>query len=202
MKIDGRVGAILAAEGSSHPLRTNKVGNLIVQAGNGKYFEATNAGEVFVVANQVAVAVTAALASAYTGLVVGNAITTGKNLVMLGFSFAASAAIPAATAIGIMTVEMTAVTSTLTARNRKMGGPATCTWAEDSCSIENAPVLEQPVAYGFTEAVTAGTLGPMNYIDLDGSLIIPPGYAVAAYSTAALSAAMLFSFLWREVKVL
>ncbi len=201
MKIDGRVGAIIAKEGSSPPLRTNKVGNLIVQAGNGKYFEATNAGEVFVVANQVAVAVTAALASAYTGLVVGNAITTGKDLVMLGFSFAPSAAIPAATAIGLMTVEMTALTSTLSPRNRKMGGPASVAWCEDSCSLENAPVLEQPLAYAFTEATTAGNLGPMGYVDLDGALIVPPGYAVAAYSTAALTAAMLFSFLWREVTV-
>ena len=199
MKIDGRVGAILAAEGSTPPLRTNKVGNLIVQAGNGKYFEATNAGQVFVLANQVAVAVTAALASAYTGLVVGNPTLSGKNLVMLGFSFSASVAIPAATAIGIMTVEVPTTTSTLTARNRKMGGPATVTWGEDSCSLINAPVLEQPLARACTEATSVGTLGAMNHIELDGSLIIPPGYAVAAYSTAALTAAMLFSFLWREV---
>jgi len=194
----GRVGIISASEGSKNPLRTNEEGALVVQSGGSKYYELTNQGKVYVVANQAAVAMTAALATTYTGLVVGNAAGTGKNLIMLGCSYATTVAVPTATAIGIMGGTMTAVASTLTPQNRKIGGAASIAWAEDSCTI-GTPILHQAFATAWSEATTAGTLSQPNWIDLDGSLIVTPGSFVAFYSTAANTAAFLLSFMWAEV---
>lgn len=188
----------LTASGEVSPLKSDETGALIVQGGSGKYYEAVDAGEVFILANQAPVAVTAALATTYTGLVVMNPAASETNAVMLGFGYGSDSAISAATTIGYMTGSMTAVTSTLTARNRKLGGAATVMHGEDSCTI-GTPVLEAALSYGFTAADITTTLGGINWLDLDGSLIVPPGYFIAAYSTAAITAAMVFSFMWREV---
>ncbi len=198
MQAEARVGLISASSGSVNPLRSNTEGALVVQACGGKYAEATNNAQVFHVCNQAAVAITAALATAYTGLVLGNAAGTGKNLVMLGCGYACTVAVPTATALGIMGGTMTAVTSTLTPQNCKIGGAASIAWAEDSTTI-GTPVLYRAFATAWTEATTAGTLSQPNWVDLDGSIIVPPGSFVAFYSTAANSAAFLLSFLWQEV---
>jgi len=198
MQAEGRVGIIGAAAGSINPLRTNIEGALVTQSGGGKYYEATNNGQVFVVANQTAVALTAALATAYTGLVVGNAAGTGKNLVILGCGYSSTVAIPAATSLGIMAGTMTALTSTLTPINRKLGGAASIAWCEDSCTI-GTPILHQAFSQAWAEATTAGSIGPNTWMDLEGSLIVTPGTFVAFYSTAALTASLLCSFMWQEV---
>lgn len=198
MQAEGRVGLISASSGSVNPLRTNTEGGLIVASGGGKYFEATNNGQVFTVSNQAAVAITAALATAYTGLVVGNAAGTGKNLVMLGMTYATTVAVPTASALGIMGGTMTALTSTLTPQNCKIGGAASIAWCEDSCTI-GTPILYKAFATAWTEATTAGTLSQPNYVDLDGSIIVTPGTFVAVYSSAAVNAAYLLSFMWQEV---
>ena len=173
---------------------------LVIASGGGKYTKETMDGNVYVVANQAAVAVTAALETTYTGLVVGNAATTGKNFIMLGFGYSSTVAIPTATSIGIMAGSMTALASTMTPINRKLGGASSVAWCEDSCTI-GTPILHQAFSQAWAEATTAGSIGPNTWIDLDGSLIVTPGTFVAAYSTAALSASMLLSFMWMEVDV-
>lgn len=184
--------------GSPVAVEVDDYKNIYVRICGGKYAEAALAGRLFVIANQAAVAITAALATTYTGLVVGNAAGTGKNLIMLGCGYACTVAVPTATALGLMTGTMTAVASALTPRNRKIGGAASVAWAEDSCTI-GTPVLEQPFATAWAEATTAGTLSQPNWIDLDGSLVVTPGSFVAFYSAAANTAAFLFSLMWEEV---
>jgi len=198
MQAEARVGLISAASGSVNPLRSNIEGALVVQACGGKYAEATNNGQVYHICNQAAVALTAALTTTYTGLVIGNAAGTGKNLVMLGCGYACTVAVPTATVLGIMGGTMTAVASALTPVNCKIGGAASIAWAEDSCTI-GTPVLYRAFATAWTEATTVGTLGHPNWIDLEGSIIVTPGSFVAFYSAAANTAAFLLSFLWQEV---
>ena len=198
MKTDGRVGLISSSEGSMNPLRTNIEGALVTQAGGGKYYEATKNGQVYAVANQTVVAITDKFDTTYTGLVVGNAAGTGKNLVMLGCGYFTTVAVPTASAFGLMAGTMTAVASTLTPVNRLIGGAASIAWVEDSCTI-GTPQLHQTFGNAWTEATTVGSVGPINWIDLDGSLIITPGSFVAFYSFADVAAAFQFSFLWQEV---
>jgi hypothetical protein len=194
----GKVGVQDLSSGSSGPLRINAEGGLIVEINGAKYAEDARRGRLFSLCNQAAVAITAALATSYTGLVIMNPEGSGKNVELLGMGYATTVAVPTATAIGLMSGTMTAVTSTLTPKNRLIGGPASVCHGEDSCTI-GTPVLDFAFATAWTEATTAGTLGQPNWVDLDGNTILVPGSFAAVYSTAANSAAFLCSFLWREV---
>ena len=113
MQTEARVGAITASDGSVNPLRSGVGGALVTQA-TGKYREATQAGRVFVVANQAVVNSTAGLAAINTGLCIYNPVGSGKNLAMLGFGYTAAIAVPTtACVVGIMTGgDATAATAT------------------------------------------------------------------------------------------
>ena len=175
----------------------------VVLDSHGKYYEAVKAGRVFVAANQAAVAVTAALATTYTDLVVENPATSGKDLVLLRFGWSATVVIPTAlTVIGLMTgLDAGDAAAAITPRNCYVGGPASVAVVDNGCTLSGTPVLHE--VYGQmnkgADSVTVG--GPATFVDLNGSLIIPPGYYAAAYSFAANTAAMIFSLMWEEVPV-
>lgn len=207
MQIEGRVGVISADEGSVNPLVTNPLGALIVSQGSGKYTDAVLAGRVYVACNQAAVAVTAAMATTYTGLCLFNPASSTKNLVLLACSYATTVATPTATVIGLMTgTVVTAATMTaaasITPRNRLVGtANSSVAIVDDGCTLNGTPVLEQVFGSAWTEATTAGSTGPVTQVDLDGSMIIKPSSYVAFYSFAANTAAFVFSFMWEEVDV-
>lgn len=170
----------------------------------GKYEEAVRRGQVWSLANQAAVAITAAFATTYTGLVVGNPTTSTKEIVMLGCSWTCTVAVPTATALGLMVGSGASVTNALTPKNMLVGSsevPASIAWTEDSCTLPGTPVLAKPLATAWAEATTAGTLGQPNHVDLDGSIILRPGGFCAFYSAAANTDAFLFGFTWKEVKL-
>jgi hypothetical protein len=178
------------------PVLVDSSGRLITVPA--EYADDARRGRLFSLCNQAAVAITAALATSYTGLVIMNPAGSGKNAELLGMGIASTVAVPTATAFGLMSGTMTAVTSTLTPKNRLIGGPASIMHGEDSCTI-GTPVLDFAVLTGWTEATTAGSIAGPFWFDLKGNTIIPPGAFAAWYSTAANSAAFLCSFLWREV---
>lgn len=195
-------GLINLAAGQTAPLRSNLDGALITQQAGGKYAEAVREGRVFVACNQAAVAITAAMATAYTGLVLFNPSTSTKNLVLLMCGYAATVAVPTATAIGLMTgVNAGDAAAAITPRNRYVGGAASVAVVDNGCTLTGTPVLEQVFSSAWTEATTAGTVSPPNVIDLEGSLILPANTYVAFYSTAANAAAWLLWFMWEEVPV-
>lgn len=191
--------------GAVGPLRASKNGQLVVQLGSGKYYEAVRKGRVFVAANQAAVALTAAMATTYTGLVLFNPATSPNDLVMLGAAYALTVATPTATALGLMTgTVVTPATmdaaAAITPRNRLVGSSIASTAIVDNgCTLNGTPVLEEVFGHAWTEATTAGSGGPITRIDLDGSMIIQPGSYVAFYSFAANTAAFILSFMWEEV---
>jgi len=67
------------------------------------------------------------------------------------------------------------------------------------CDHMAPAVLEQVFGQVGTGATTVPLVAQVNEIDLDGSLILPPGAFVAVYSFAANTACALLSFLWEEV---
>jgi len=173
-------------------------------AGGGKYRNATLDGRMFSVANQAAVITTAALAATYTGLSVCNPLASGKNLVMCGFNFGAGVAVTVATSIGIMGggSGSAAATAIITIQNMLLGGGGSSALADDAVVFTTTPVLLQLVAEGWTQATTAGSIGPIHHVDLDGSIVVPPGGYVAAYTSAVVTgASLLFGFSWEEVDV-
>jgi len=166
----------------------------------GKYGQLVKDGKVWGVANQAAVAITAALATAYTGLVIGNKLTSKCDLVLLQCGYSSTIAVPTATALGLMQGTASAdVANALTFYNRYTREVSTngiIAWAEDSCTLPGTPVLEETFATGWTQATTAGTLSQPNTIDLDGRYVLKPGQFLAFYSEAANTAAFLLSFLF------
>ena len=202
MQAEARVGIISAAEGTINPLRVGTEGGLVLDS-HGKYYEAVKAARVFVACNQAAVAVTAAMATAYTGLVVENPTTSGKDLVMLRFGWTLTVAAPtAATVLGLMTgLDAGDAAAAITPRNRYVGGAGSAAIVDNACTLTGTPVLEQIFTQIGSAATNLATIGPIGEVDLDGSLIIPPGYYVAVYSFAANTACGIFSLMWEELTV-
>lgn len=197
----GKVGEQTLSSGSTGPIRIDKTGALVV-SNYGKYAEAVLQGKVFAAANQAKVAVTADFATTYTGLVVENPAGSGKNLIMIGFSYAAEEAIATAVGIGLMTgADAGDVAAAIVPRNRLTGGPASIAVVDNGCTLTGTPVLEQLITTAWAEATSTGTLAQPNVVDLDGSLVITPGYYVAVMATAAVAASMLFGFMWIEIDV-
>jgi hypothetical protein len=198
MQVEGKVGIIAAGPSSVNPLRTDQFGSLVTLQG-GKYSEAALAGRVFSIANQAKIATTAALATTYTGLTVGNPVGSGVNLVLLQAGFGLQIASDAAGIIGLMTGLQTTTVS-LTPRPAKIDGAASKARANAGQTI-GTPVLERVLGSYGTVAATAWGLVPACQADIDGAMVITPGAFVAFYATTATTACLVFSLVWEEVKI-
>ena len=187
------------------PVLVDSSGRQITQSGGGKYYEATKNGEVYVVANQAVVALTALYATPYTGLLIANPPSSNKNLVMLRFGYTFTVLAPTNPSwIGLMvgSAPTTALVSTIDTRNRFKGGAAGVGIALDAAVLTGGiPVLEQVFGEYGTGGTNLFTTGPISEIELEGSLVLTPGYYVAACSFAANTACAAFSFMWQEVDV-
>src|SRR3954465_13721139 len=100
--------------------RAGKQGEQIVSELHGRYYEQTYRGNMFSVQTQgTGVTTTAALATTFTGLAVGNPAGSGVNLVLNKFT-CAQFAVGAAATIGIMG-GAGSITASLTPQNRMIG---------------------------------------------------------------------------------
>ncbi len=187
--------------GQTIPNRAGNLADLIVSQLQPRYYEQTYRGNHFVIANQAAVTTTAALATTYTGLVLGNPATSTVNVVIDKFC-CAQFAVGAAGAVGIMTgtTGTNTITDTLVPRNRKVGGARSQATSNAGQTI-STPVLEQVFGSLGSVATTGYGLQPGIVVDLEGSLILPPGFFVAAYTTVVTTTALIFGFSFSEVPV-
>lgn len=185
-------------DGYEGPFRLGKMADQIVSELHGKYYEQAYRGNMFAVANQAAVTTTAALATTWTGLGISNPVGSGVNLVILRFT-CSQFAVGAAAAVGLMTGSGQTAGS-LTPRNRVVGGVAAKATASAGATIAT-PVLEE--VYGSVGSLATTGYGLQNGIqaDIAGSLIVPPGFFVASYTTIVTTTALIFGLLWEEVPV-
>lgn len=198
-EVGARAVSASLAQGGRNPFRLGNMGDLLTSQLHGDKYEATYQGKRFGVSNQAAVATTAGLATTFTGLAVANPAGSGVNLVLDKFSYANTVAVPTACAIGLMTFAGAAA-GALVVRNRKTGGATSPTTTASAGATIATPVLEEIYSTHGTIATT-GQGGAPNVIEIDGSLIIPPGYGVASYTSAATTAAFIFSLTWTEVPI-
>lgn len=188
------------ADGGIPLLRSGRQSDLIVSELHGRYYEQTFRRNVFVIANQAVVTTSAALTTTWTGLLIGNPTTSLVNLVVLKFG-CQQVAVGAAAAIGIMTGTGATVTASLTPRNRYVGGASANALSNAGQTLPGTPVLEQ--VFGSIGSLATTGYGLQNgiFIDLEGSLVIPPGAFVASYTTIATTSALIFSYMWEEVPI-
>ena len=199
MQVTGYVGQPTKQFDGTQPIvRQGSLGELVVQKLHGDFYEQSYRGNSYAVANQAGVSTTAALATTWTGLAISNPSGSGVNLVVNRFTCAQVAA-GVAGAVGIMTGAGSAAGS-LTPRNRIVSGPASKAVASAGATI-GAPVLEEVYGSLGSLATTGYGLQSALIVPINGSLIVPPGYFAASYTTAATTTALIFGFLWEEVPV-
>jgi len=199
MRIDGKVGTIVASDGTVNPLRTATDGSLVTQIGGGKYTEAALAGRLFSVSNQAAVATTAALATVWTGLAVCNPTGSLYDIVILEFGWALSVVSPSDGIVGLMTTTDASMTQTLTPKAAMNGQGTSIAYCDAANATTGTNVLER-VCGTIGEGATTTEIGKvMSIYDVAGSIILPPGRSVLTYTTTATTAAAVFYFLWEEV---
>ena len=208
MLIQGQVG-VLATTQSIAPAtqsvaRQGNMGELIVSELHGRYYEANYRRSLFngAIVSQVT---TVGLATTYTGLCLSNPIGSTVNLVLNKVGYAFVVAFAAGAAVGIMTGfnSGTNVTHTtpVTPRSQFFGVGATGTGLLDSsATLPTAPTLNTILGAGLTGAITTTPFGLGGVVDLEGSIILPPGAYAAIYtSTASGAASGAFSFQWEEI---
>lgn len=178
--------------------RQGNQGSAITDNLHGTYYEQAYRGNMYHVANQAAVSTTAALATTWTGLAISNPSGSGVNAVINYFT-CTQFAVGAAGAVGIMTGSGAAA-GTLVPRPSIIGGVAGKVTASAGATIAT-PVLDITVGQVGSLATTGYGLVIGVTFDLQGSLIIPPGFYAASYTTVATTTALIFGFQWEEIPV-
>jgi hypothetical protein len=171
----------------------------LVLAG-GRYAEAAMAGRLFSIANQAAVATTAALATTWTGLGVCNPAGSGKNLIIHEFGWALTVIGSDEGGVGLMTADDTGMADALTSRSCKYGAGSSVAYCDNGATI-GTPVLERIYGTYGTGAITTAMLYAPTVVELNGSIILPPDRSILTYTTTATTAAFVFHFLWEEVNI-
>lgn len=168
-----------------------------------KYYEQTVRGKMFSVNTQgTAITTTAALATTWTGLGIANAAGSVVNLVLNKFT-ATQFAVGAAATIGLMG-GVGVLAASLSVQSRLIGAgtaAATTTTASAGATI-STPVLITTFGSLGSVATTGYGLEPGIYVDLDGSIVIPPGSFVVTYTSIATTSALNFGFCWEEVPII
>jgi hypothetical protein len=187
------------SDGSKIVARAGRQGDAIVSSLHGRYYEQTFRGNMFGITGG-ATTTTAEGAATFTGLIVGNPLGSGYNLAINKVSVSQVAALTAGTRIGVMYGINTTTVSLTTIRNRMAGG-------RDSIAVANAgqtiTAMTAFIAFAGSGsgAITVPLQLPGMGYDFEGGLIIPPGYAVASYTSVASTTALVWTFNWEEVPI-
>ncbi len=181
--------------------RAGKQGETIVSELHGRYYEQTYRGNMFGISGGLTTT-TAAGAATFTGLVIVNPSGSGYNLAINKVTILQGAALTAETDIGIMYGASVAATTPLTTIfNRLAGGRASVAIASAGLSLTAAMTAFIVFAGSGSGAITVPGLMPVVGVDFEGSLIIPPGYSVASYTSRASTTALMWTFQWEEVPI-
>jgi hypothetical protein len=200
MKVEGRVGAISASVGSVNAIRTDEFGALVTSNAGGNLAEAARAGRLFSVCNQTNVTTTAALTTTWTGLGVGNPATSGKDYVFHEFGWAQEIVFNTEGVIGLMVATVGDMAQAIVPRCAKYGYATTVALTDNGGAI-GTPILLRVCGSTMEGAITTiPSMGPKVY-NINGSIVIPPGYALLTYTFAIQTTSIQFHFVWEEVDV-
>jgi hypothetical protein len=206
--LQGQVGVQNAAEGSN-PItaRMGRQGDVIASELHGRYYEQAYRNNVFVGSNGATPSVTTvALATTYTGLALINPAASAVNLVLLKVGYSFLVVFPAVATVGLMGGYSPLGTTTFSAAatdglNAKLNGARSVGRAALSATLVGTPQLLQVFGSGLTGAATTVPM-IQQVVDMEGSVVIPPGGYVAIYtSTVSGAGALAASFMWEETPV-
>jgi hypothetical protein len=213
MLIQNQVGPVATttsiSPGLQAPARAGQLGDMIVSELHGRYYETAYRRNLFLATSPAAVATSAGIiasGTAYTGLALYNPVGNTQNLVLnkvgVSFPIAPAAAIVVGLTIGGI-VSATASTTAATTRNLFIGAnaPTAQAFSVWTPTFSTAATTAHILGTVGTGALTTFSMLP-SLFDLEGGVVIPPGYFVEVYtSTASGAAGFLGSFQWEEVPV-
>ena len=199
MLADVRVGPVVATDGATPTARADKTGALVTTDAHGKYMEAVLRGNVFFAANQAAATFSVGLTTTTAvGLIIANPPGSSKLIVPLQVEFVNTGVIVGVAGISIRGYSATAIahTTALTVSNALIGsGNAPVGTADSGSALTAAPVVAK-LLYSVLSTNTA-VISQATVYDLGGSIILPPGTAMAVLASAAITG--FASCLWEEV---
>lgn len=183
-------------------VRGGKQGDLIVSELHGRYYENTYRKNGFGVASQAVATTTVGLATTYTGLALVNPLKSTVNLVLnkctvMQSVIQATQVEAFALAYGFNATTDVTLTTPATPQSNFIGsGLVSQAKAATSATLPTAPLYGDFVTN--TPTATSNAAGAI--LDLEGSVILPPGaYACWVTPAQASVAGMWFSFSWEEV---
>ena len=197
--IKGAVGPYRAQSGVETPIRLGSDSETIVQPLHGRYYEQGIRGNTYAGANQAAQAISVALATTYTGLMLFNPVGSGKVLSLNKMKFALSVAPAAIATIGLIggfaaTGGVTAQTTKITPQSSLIGNSSTGAGIVLSAATIVTPTWIFQLLDGFTAAALPSPSVP---IDLEGSFQILPGGFIGIGALTAVTG--LGAFVWEEI---
>lgn len=196
----GVVGPTAAngGDGSPLPIRQGHTGDIIASEFMPRYTELMLRGQSFSVANQAAQAVSAALATSYTGLMLYNPIGSGVILIPLNWKFALSVAPAAISTIGLLNGSPTAVPSVVTeiqAQCNQIGNASRSTGRVfTAATLVSAPTWLKHALDGAAAAAFPAVTPP---IEADGKFGVLPGSFIAIGALTAVTG--LGHISWAEI---
>lgn len=204
MIIQPITGPQSAADGNiAAGARGGKQGELMVSELQPRYYEQNYRGNVFSVHTQgTGVTTSAALATTFTGLAIGNAIGSGVNLVLISFT-CSQFAVGAAASIGILGAASgaNAIAASLVPQSRIIGGGAASKATATASATISTPLLIDTYGSVGSLATTTYGLEPSISPDIAGAIIVPPGSFIGTYTSIATTSALSFGFVWAEVPI-
>jgi len=186
--------------GVGRPPLVDSSRRLVVAGGGGSLSEAALAGRLFSVCNQTNVTTTAALATTWTGLGVGNPATSGKDYIFHEFGWAQEVVMNTEGAFGLMVATVGDMAQAIVPRCAKYGYATTVALTDNGATI-GTPILIRVFGSSMEGAITTVPSLGGNIYDLKGSIVIPPGYALLTYTFAIQTTSVQFHFVWEEVPV-
>ena len=176
-------------------------GDMAVSELHARYFEQGRYGNTYAAANQAAQAVSVALATTYTGLMLYNPVGSGVMLVPTKLKYALSVAPAAIATLGLIagfsaTGGVTAQTTKLTNQSSQIGNAGTGKGIALSAATIVTPTWLQQLADGFTAAALPA---PGGVWDMEGLFQILPGGFIGVGALTAVTG--LGSIAWEEVPI-
>ena len=182
--------------GIGRPVLVDSSGQLISGLGN-----AAIAGNLFYCSTQAEVACSTDLNVTFTGLALGNPATSGKNYIVHEFGWGMSALIADETLLSLATGVVGGLGAANTVRPALVGGTMNSAAYVDEAATITAPVIAKIISALDDQVAAVSWSNPPQVLDIRGTIVLAPGYAIFTNSTVAIGAVMMFHYVWEEVDV-
>ena len=181
------------------PLITDDEGIIVTRSAMS---DAALESRLFSAANQANVTTTDVMtAGAWTGFAVYNPAGSGKDLVFHEFGWHQEVVMNTDAGFGLFGATSVDAAVDVAIQGGMYRAGSSVAYATEGCTIAAAVLLRVGLGSSKTGiTATIPSLG-MNVYNIDGSIIMPPGYGLFTYTFDVQTASILFHFVWEEVDV-